>query len=446
MDDNTILDLVYAKATARKRRRAQSRAAFGGALLVVVIASVAALVSAHKPRSNVVADDSSTPRGVSFNGVVFDLPHGWTVAKPSCGTLPDKTVTVGTWDSSCGASLPQTPTTAVQLTDLFGPQRLLGALGTPIDWHGQDRGMLNEEQRGDLHVVTLYLPRLNAVISAQSSDLSTARHLTLDDAHAQEVPDPGLLADTDHVFIQSFAGTDGDGLNRSATITNTEDIAAITGDLRALPTLDRMTPLCDPSQSPQSATITLTKGDQTQTFAARFDDCAQVTSGNGEVSSSTAELHADVNRLVPNSGIAASSNLSSVPRTPSCETGRPESGVRPSTMFFGCATSADNLSDMKWTTWTATTATGTATHEIQQCLRGGPNPPACSDGGYVSYPVNVTLSNPGYVKGDYVFRTITLSARTSGEPAEATTLFCGPPGNQQHHCDVPTDSWGYASD
>jgi hypothetical protein len=135
-----------------------------------------------------------------------------------------------------------------------------------------------------------------------------------------------------------------------------------------------------------------------------------------------------------------------VPSAPSCNpgTGSSGSGVKPSLVFFGCATSADYLSDLRWDTWTRTEATGTATRNRNDCIAGGPNAPSCADGDYKHYPVNVTLGDPGPVEGVYVFRTITLTRRFAEESDDATALFCGH-GKTQDHCDAPGDSWGYVT-
>ncbi len=445
MDDDAMLELVYSKAAARRRRVRRMRTIGSAALVFAVVVSVA-VVRARQPDSSVVADDSVQSTAVVFNGIVFELPPGWTTADPGCGMPADRTLVVGNRGGSCPASTGQVPTTSVQLTAVFGPQLFVSGRGVPIDWRGTDRGLLDEQQpRDDLHVVTLLLPRRNAVITAQSPELSEARRLALEGAHAREVPDPGLLDDADEVLIQSFAGTDGDGLDRRATITAGEDIRAITADLRALPVLDRLTPLCEEAWSPQSATITLKKGARTHTFAARFDECAQVINGDGGVSVATRELRADIIRLVPNSGISDAGASASTPGTPSCSSVNSLSfGVRPTGIFFGCATSKDNLSDITWTKWRSTTAAGAATRNINECLLGGANAPSCPDDRYKSYRVTVMLSNPGTLNGEFVFRTITLSSASSTESAEATTLFCGP-SSSQDHCDVPSDSWGYVA-
>jgi hypothetical protein len=122
---------------------------------------------------------------------------------------------------------------------------------------------------------------------------------------------------------------------------------------------------------------------------------------------------------------------SPAPSAPTCDPGRPGSGIKPSTIFFGCATSADNLNNIVWNTWTATTAIGTAIHSINSCQ------PNCAQGTYTNFPVKVTLSNPGYFNNVYVFRTISTVPTTSSGSAESATVTC-PVGQ---NCSI--GRWGY---
>ncbi len=112
---------------------------------------------------------------------------------------------------------------------------------------------------------------------------------------------------------------------------------------------------------------------------------------------------------------------SALPTAPPCDT-QPVggSGIRPTTIFFGCATSNDYMGPISWYSWTPTTAIGSGTHNINDCQ------PDCAGGTYSKFPVEVQLSNPGYLDGEFVFRTITTTP-TSGvgtpESATATGLY-----------------------
>lgn len=126
--------------------------------------------------------------------------------------------------------------------------------------------------------------------------------------------------------------------------------------------------------------------------------------------------------LAPASPEATSTPLSpspsaaqNVPVVPACNPGRyPGTGYKPALIFIGCATSADNLDHLTWTSWTSTFATGTAEHNLNNCR------PSCAQGTYSHYAVVVTLSNPGAVNGKLVFRKIVVSAN-SAEGSETVT-------------------------
>lgn len=443
MDDEEVLDLIYEKAAARRRRATKRRAALGALTVVLVALASTVIVSGDKPRKRVTADRPDASRQVAFNGVVFEMPDGWTQAKPSC--MPDANRTVSVEDDSISAGScpayqqPTPPPTSVNIGSLFGAHKFLSGMGTPIDWAGSEKALLREQSFNGIHTVTLYLPRRNVAATAQSPDLATARRLVLQDLRPREVDPPDVFDDAERVDIQSFAGTDGDGLERRVNLFTREAIGPLIAELRTLPNLDSSTPLCDARWSPLSATITVMKADVSRTFALRFDDyCKQTTSGNGDVFRTTDALRALVAQLVPNSGLGASEPP--LPTAPYCEdpsAGGP--GVQPIAIFFGCATSADNLSAINWLSWSPTMATGIAAHDIDECRR--PNPPTdCANSPhYSSFEVEVTLSNPGRVNGRLVFRTITLT--TEGQPPEATLLYCG--GTRQNHCTVPADSWGF---
>jgi len=110
-----------------------------------------------------------------------------------------------------------------------------------------------------------------------------------------------------------------------------------------------------------------------------------------------------------------------LPGAPPCDT-EPETGrrIRPTLIFFGCATSADNLMHITWSTWTTTAAAGTAMHNVNNCH------PNCAEGTYTSFPVAVRLSDPAYLGGVFVFRTIMTTPtgrRGEAETSTATGLY-----------------------
>jgi hypothetical protein len=117
-----------------------------------------------------------------------------------------------------------------------------------------------------------------------------------------------------------------------------------------------------------------------------------------------------------------------LPGAPPCEedtAGANGPDTRPTLIFIGCATSADYLSSITWTTWSSTSAIGSATHAINDCQ------PSCATGAYTTFPVAVQLSNPGYLDGMFVFETISMTPTTSVGHAETETA------------NSPYGSWGW---
>ncbi len=112
-----------------------------------------------------------------------------------------------------------------------------------------------------------------------------------------------------------------------------------------------------------------------------------------------------------------------LPGTPPCGENDLGSGFRPELIFIGCATSADHLQDITWAKWSATAAYGLAEQYINSCI------PNCADGTFTSAQVKVLLSNPGYIDGNLVFRTLSFTTAT-GPPQTLT---------------VPGESWGWVT-
>ncbi len=96
-----------------------------------------------------------------------------------------------------------------------------------------------------------------------------------------------------------------------------------------------------------------------------------------------------------------------LPTAPNCDLQLGGSGFEPTDIFIGCATSADNLGSIHWSSWTPTNATGTAMHNINNCQ------PDCAGGTFASFPVEVTLSDPTILNGVSSFATIVMTPTTS---------------------------------
>jgi hypothetical protein len=241
---------------------------------------------------------------VAFQGIAYAVPEGWTRDKPGCG-LADHTVVTGVRGGSCpGWAGRIVPTTAVQLTAVYGPGFALSWPGRPTSWRGQPAWLSRDSAHGDsahgMWAVQLTLPLLNASVLAQSGELATAQALLNNVAIRAsgrfEVPTKAAS-----VFVSSMAGRDGDGLQRNTTITDQAEIRRFLADLRSLRPITHRA--CSGSWWPRTALLTFRGPNGSRTYAARFDRCGQVFSGTGASAASSNRLLIDIRRAVPNSGL-----------------------------------------------------------------------------------------------------------------------------------------------
>lgn len=271
--------------------------------LVVAFAAAAGCAAASAPPTGVREARSATAveRHVNFNGVRFDLPDGWRTARPGCGPLANDTVVVGRWYGSCPAQIGHIePTTGVRLTALYGRQYVLGWPGRRTSWYGQPAWLAHRAGHG-LTTYSLALPWLNAVIWAHSGDAVAAERLLLR-VHQRRAPGLAVPNSARSVFVESFAGHDGDGLRREVNLTRREDISRLLADLRALPLVTAPGRACS-EWSSSTATLTIRGASSTRTYAARFDACRLVIGGTGSAASTSQRLLEDLRRLVPNAGL-----------------------------------------------------------------------------------------------------------------------------------------------
>lgn len=125
-----------------------------------------------------------------------------------------------------------------------------------------------------------------------------------------------------------------------------------------------------------------------------------------------------------------------LPVAPNCDPQSGGSGFEPTLIFIGCATSADNLGNISWTSWSATNATGIATHNVNNCQ------PDCAGGTFSGFPVEVTLSAPADLDGVYAFTTITITPTTSsGSQETATNAPCS--AGSAGPCSSGGAVWGF---
>lgn len=297
----------FDEVVRRVRRRRRVLAAGSATAVVTVVAGLTVGVAGlrgdrpERLATGPTPASSVAPRAVTFEGITFELPDGWTVAQPSCGPPADHTVVIGTWTGSCpGGSAGAAPTTGVTLTALYGRQFALGWLGRRTTWHEQP-AWLAQQTSGGVAMVTLSLPWANGFVTAQSGDAAAARDL-LDRVSVRVADGPTVPADATSVFVQSLAGHDGDGQQRNATVTDAADLQRLLADLRALTPVTSPAQACDGSW-PRTALLTVHSDGQERTYAARFDACGLVVAGTGSAARTSGQLLSDVRRLVRNSGL-----------------------------------------------------------------------------------------------------------------------------------------------
>jgi hypothetical protein len=164
------------------------------------------------------------------------------------------------------------------------------------------------------------------------------------------------------------------------------------------------------------------------------------TPQNGSRSLSTSDSTATLTTVSPRPTPATSSTTtpppSALPGAPNCDPRLGGSGFEPTTIFIGCATSADNLGSIHWTSWAMTNAIGTASHNINNCE------PDCADGTFSTFPVQVTLSVPATLEGVLVFTVITMTPTSSrGSQESATDAAC--PTGSSGPCASSGPDWGF---
>ena len=112
-----------------------------------------------------------------------------------------------------------------------------------------------------------------------------------------------------------------------------------------------------------------------------------------------------------------------VPGTPPCADDDVGPGIEPRLIFLGCATAADNLNHIRWTSWTSQRASGTAVDSVNDCT------PDCAGGTFTSFPVEVELTTPATSDGRSAFGKITVTPTTAaGAPATTTRGWGFAPG------------------
>lgn len=295
-----------------RRGRRRRRAVVAGSTTAVTAALAGLVVGVAGVRGGgperVATAPSPTagaaPRSVAFEGISFALPDGWEVTQQPCGYPADRTVVVKRDDLAArcpAAPVPAAPATAVTLSSLYGRPFARSWTGQRTTWQGQP-AWLAEQTTGRTTTLVLTLPWVNAEVSAQSADAATARDL-LDRVTVQKGDGLEVPADATSVFVQSLAGHDGDGQQRSATVTDATDVRRLLADLRSLTPVTAPAQACDGAWTPRTALLTVHGDGPDRTYAARFDACGQVVAGTGSAARTSEQLLGDVRRLVGNAGL-----------------------------------------------------------------------------------------------------------------------------------------------
>ena len=91
-----------------------------------------------------------------------------------------------------------------------------------------------------------------------------------------------------------------------------------------------------------------------------------------------------------------------LPVVVTCANGSP-GGIKPTTLYYGCATGDDSVTGITWSSWGATSALGTATYNVNQC------DPDCAAGNDTSVSATITLTDPAPTEGVLVFQNLSIS-------------------------------------
>jgi len=312
------LGVTFDEVAGRVRRR---RRAFARAVSIATVALIASAIvvstqlghsttkrrsSAPSPRPTPSGFPLDSSRPVAYRGIVFTLPPGWLTAQPLCGVPPTHTLVISHESASnlyCPyESTPKSQPTFVELSTLYGRRFALSWPGHRTAVEGQPAWQTTNRHHG-LTQTTLTLPWLDVAITTASPDPARAAAL-LKRVSIQPLAGLAVPSSTASIFVQSLDGTEGDGVQRSARITNPSDVDRLLSDLRSLPPLAAGQPACNRSWYPHTVLLTMRAATgPARTYAARFDSCTQVVAGTGHAARVSDQLLSDIKRLVPNSGL-----------------------------------------------------------------------------------------------------------------------------------------------
>jgi hypothetical protein len=297
---------LTAEDVAQRRRcegvRRKMRRMAAGILLVVL--------AGCRPTSHVAVPSPTPPAAaevVRVNGLEVPVPSGWHKGVLLCEGPQDHSVNVDAKPGGASCPVfqpPTTPPTEVTVHEGYQPQSygVTGFRGRRIVWQGQPAWTLSYAVKG-VTTEELWLPWLNALVEAESTDAKQAHDLAFS---GRPVVTRSLvtMSRVTSVLVQPWPQT-GSRVNLARTFRAAADVAIILHDLRAVPPTSDPTRACSPTFALTAANITLIApgGNVQQTFQARFG-CGLLLGGTGTAGSlAGSALRRDLRRLLPSSGL-----------------------------------------------------------------------------------------------------------------------------------------------
>jgi hypothetical protein len=242
---------------------------------------------------------------VRVKGLEMPVPSGWHTGVLLCVAPQDHSVNVDAKPGGASCPVFQPPTTIpteVTVHEGYQPQNygVTGFRGRRTVWQGQPAWTLSYAVKG-VTTQELWLPWLNALVEAQSTDAKRAHDLAFSGRPAVAgslVTMPRVTS----VLIQPWPHT-GSRTNLARRLRTAADVDLIVHDLRAVPLTTDPARDCSPVFELAAANITLVgPGNAQQTYQARFD-CGLVIGGTGTAGQlAKSALRHDLRRLLPTAG------------------------------------------------------------------------------------------------------------------------------------------------
>jgi hypothetical protein len=102
----------------------------------------------------------------------------------------------------------------------------------------------------------------------------------------------------------------------------------------------------------------------------------------------------------PSQANPTTSTIEALPGIVRCAPSTMPPAIRPTTIYFGCASGDISVANIKWQSWNTSSAIGTGTLNVNSCQ------PDCASGQEQTYAATVNVSDPGTVNGESVFQQV----------------------------------------